>query len=383
MSTKRNVILFSIAALVVAVSILAVSVLSGFPLTQIANVNTTGSLTSSGAPAGVLSILLTDPPHIPSGVTKVYISYSNVAVHVSGAGNLSGWTTVKDSGSIELLSTVNISQTISSVKITKGDYNLLRLNISSAKVTYNTKNYTAFVPLSELTVPIIGGIEVVDASKPSATIINIEPTVMNIGSASNPEFIIRPAAKAFPVPSSEVSEEMEHEGSRISLVGKAWWKDVQEKFTANAQITTATLTAKSLTFTVKNTGSQATKLRIVVVVPLVTVVTTREHESFPVMLSGSSIFIIYKNGTLVPIEKFVLTQRSTGMEADDFVKALVSEGYNLNAGASATLSYSGAITFGFHLPSNQVGLSTVLGQQYLVTALGDEALASYVVVAGQ
>ncbi|TLX98812.1 MAG: DUF4382 domain-containing protein, partial [Thaumarchaeota archaeon] len=249
MSTKKNIMLSGAAALVVAASILAVAIFSGVSLLPNANTtktttHTIGATTSSKAP-GTLSVLLTDPPHVPLGVTKVYIAYSNLAVHVSEAGNQSGWTLLKSDGSIELLGTVNVSQTISSVKIAAGEYNLLRFNISSAQVTYNGKNYTAFVPRSALIVPIVGGIEV-NASKPSATIINIQPTVYNIGSASNPEFMIRHWAKAFPVPSSQVTEEEEHEGHRLSLIGKVWWTDVLERYTSNALITSATLTPTSL-----------------------------------------------------------------------------------------------------------------------------------------
>ena len=379
MSTKKSVVLSGVAALVVAASILAIAILSGIPLTQ--NLVNTANTTSSAAPAGTLSVLLTDPPHVPNGVTKVYITYSDLAVHVSEAGNQTGWSVLKAGGSIELLSTVNVSRTISSVKVAKGDYNLLRFNISSAQVTYNEKNYTAFVPSSELTIPIIGGIEV-NASKPSATIINIEPTVFNIGSTSNPEFIIRHVARAFPVPSSQVSEEMEHEGFKMSLSGKAWWKNLREKFTANAQVSGATLTPSSLGLTVKSTGSQSTKLRLVVVAPLAPSF-SRGHEGLPAMLSGSAIFVVYPNGTLAPLQKFILAQYSPGMERDDFTKALASEGYSLTAGASATLSYQGTITLGFQLQKIAAGQSVVPGQQYLVTVIGDEALASYVVVAGQ
>jgi hypothetical protein len=376
MSSKKNIILSGAAALVVAVSILAVSIFSGVSLLP-------KSTTSNGAP-GTLSVLLTDPPHVPLGVTKVYIAYSNLEVHVSEAGNNSGWTSLKSSGSIELLSTVNVSQTISSVKIAAGEYNLLRFNISSAKVTYNGKNYTAFVPTSELTVPIVGGIQV-NASKPSATIINMQPTVYNIGSASNPEFVIRHWAKAFPVPSSQVTQEEEQEGSRLSLIGKAWWTNVQERYTSNAQITSATLTPTSLSLTVKDTGNQSTKLRLVVVAPLLSQLGA-QHDRPPTGLAGSAIFIVLPNETLVPMQKYILTAHQQGAEVGDIVTALASGGYNLTAGASGTLGYKGTITFGFNLPivqPLQTGLSIVPGQQYQVSVIGDEALASQVVVAGQ
>jgi len=378
MSTKKNIMLSGAAALVVAASILAVSIFSGVSL--LPNTNTT----SNRAP-GTLSVLLTDPPHVPLGVTKVYIAYSNLQVH-SEAGNQSGWTLLKSSGSIELLGTVNVGQTITSVKIAAGEYNLLRFNISSAQVTFNGKNYTAFVPTSALTVPIVGGIQV-NASKPSATIINIQPTVYNIGSASNPEFIIKHWAKAFPVPYSEVTAEEEHEGTKVSLIGKAWWTDVQERYTSNAQITSATLTPSSLSVTVKNTGNQTTKLRLVVVTPLVTPLMGAEHDRPPAVLSGSAIFIVLPNETLVPMQKYILAAHQQGTEVGDIVTALTSGGYNLTVGASGTLGYKGTITLGFNVPvvvqPLQTGQSIVPGQQYLVSVLGDEALASQVVVAGQ
>ena len=384
MSTKKNIILSGAAALVVAASILAVAIFSGVSL--LPNANTTNNTTTSSGAPGTLSVLLTDPPHVPLGVTKVYIAYSNLAVHVSEAGNQSGWTLLKSGGSIELLSTVDVSQTISSVKIAAGEYNLLRFNISSAQVTYNGKNYTAFVPRSALIVPIVGGIEV-NASKPSATIINIQPTVYNIGSASNPEFMIRHWAKAFPVPSSQVTEEEEHEGHRLSLIGKAWWTDVQERYTSNAQITAATLTPTSLSLTVKDMGNQSTKLRLVVVGPLsLTPLMVTEHDRPPTGLFGSAIFIVLPNATLLPIQKYILAAHQQGVGAEDVVTALASGGYNLTAGASATLSYKGTITLGFNLhivQPLQGGQSIVPGQQYLVSVLGDEALASQVVVAGQ
>src|SRR3989449_6385391 len=374
MSSKKNIILSGAAALVIALSILAVSIFSGFSLLP---------TTSSGAPKGTLSVLLTDPPHVPFGVTKVYITYSNLAVHVSEAGNQSGWTLLKYGGSIECVSTVIVGQTISSMKIAAGKYNLLRFNISSAQVTYNGKNYTAFVPTSALTVPIVGGIEV-NASKPSATIVNIQPTVYNIGSASNPEFMIRQWAKAFPVPSSQVTPEDEHEGTRLSLIGKAWWTDVQERYTSNAQITSAALTPTSLSVTVKNTGNQTTKLRLVVVAP-VTLMGV-EHDRPPAVLAGSAIFIVLPNQTLVSIQKYILAAHQQAVGAEDLVTALTSGGYNLTIGASGTLNYTGNITLGFNIPyvqPLQAGQSIVPGQQYLVSVIGDEALASQVVVAGK
>ena len=65
---------------------------------------------SSQQAQGTFAVLLTDPPTVPVGVTKVYVSYVDLAVHVSGMDNNSGWTILKTSGTIELMGTVNVSQ---------------------------------------------------------------------------------------------------------------------------------------------------------------------------------------------------------------------------------------------------------------------------------
>ncbi len=54
------------------------------------------------------------------------------------------------------------------------------------------------------------------------------------------------------------------------------------------------------------------------------------------------------------------------------------KGYNLTAGASVTFSFSGTLSLGFNKRHTE---SKVSGQQYLITVVGDEALASIVVVA--
>lgn len=386
MSTKKNVVLSGIAALAIAVSLIAVSVFSGIPAhtsyTQVTN--TSASTTSTGATPGssstvagegILSILITDPPNVPEGVTHVYVTYSNLAVHVAEAGNASGWTQVKSQGVIELMSTVNVSQTVASANITSGKYNLIRFNVSSAQVTYNGKNYTAFVPASMLTVPIIGGVQV-NASQPSATIIDITPTVINIGSASNPEFIIRPVAKAFPVPHGELPNEVHREGHRMNLDGRQWWKHLQQQFTANLQITSASLAANSLSLTVKSTGNASAELKMVMVSPLADAL--REHgRKIPSALLGSEIFVLQENGTLVPLQKFLGSQDKGALKRGLFQ----GTGYNLTTGASATLSYSGEIVLGLGL-KNPNSQTIVSGQQYLVTVVGQDALASVVVVAG-
>jgi hypothetical protein len=368
MSTRTKALLSGVAALIIAISAVGAAALLGFQY---------GGLSQSskqGAP-GTLTVMLTDPPHVPPGVTAIYVWYSDVSVHISEAGQQSGWRTVAQKGEINLMATLNVSQTIAAAKVPNGDYNALRFNITSATVTFNGKNYTAFVPHSELFIPIArGGIEVND-SKPSAVLIDMSPMVINIGSLSNPEFIIRPSAVALPVPSSQVTEEMEHVGFRMDLIGKSWWSKISEGATANLRITAASLTGTSLAVSVKNTGANTT-IRLVVVSPLAQTLKGGVRDHLPTALFGSAVFFVEKNGTLVPLMQLLRTG-SENHDIDDILALLGSSGYSLPAGGTATFSFTGQVILGL----GKQGQGIVAGQQYLVTVLGTDALASTVVVA--
>lgn len=368
MNARTKALLSGVAALIIVTSTVGASTLLGVQFGGL------GQYSQQGTP-GTLTVLLTDPPHVPQGVTAVYVSYSDVSVHISEAGQQSGWRTVAQKGEINLMATLNVSQTIAAAKVPDGDYNAMRLNITSAMVTFEGKNYTAFVPHSELFIPIAkGGIEVND-TKPSAVLIDMSPMVINIGSLSNPEFIIRPSAVAFPVPSSQVTKEMERVGFRMGLVGKTWLSSIREGATANLRITTASLSGASLMVSVKNTGANTT-IRLVVVSALAQTLKGEVRDHLPAALFGSAVFFVEKNGSLVPLQQLI-KGGSHDHDMDDIIGLLGGSGYSLPAGGTATFSFAGQVSLGFGMQAQRI----VAGQQYLITVLGTDALASTVVVA--
>jgi hypothetical protein len=316
-------------------------------------------------------------------VTKVYISYDNLQIRASGLDQSSGWIPVNVKGSIELLGTVNVSQTIASFHLPDGKYNMLRFNVSSAVVTYNGKNFTAFVVHSVLYVPFKSPVEVTN-SKVTAAIIDIHPNVLNIRSHSNPEFVIKTQANGFLVPSTEVTDQTEREGHRETLAGKSWWIQIQQNSTATLYITTASLTGISFNATAKNVGTEMTTLRLVIVTPLASLVATdSESEHRSPLLMGSLVFAVKSDGTLTPLSTLV---HKTEGETDDrptVASAIFQEkgGYNLTGGASIQLAYKGLMTTGYG-DVVAASFSIVAGQQYLITVVGEQSLASYVVVAG-
>jgi hypothetical protein len=384
MAVRRTTIKYGAAAAVLALVIIAGSAL------LVSNNFKSSPSTGLGSGQGQLDILLTDPPTVPAGVTGIYVTYSNVAVHVSGAGNQSGWTNVSASGSIDLMKLVNVSTTIAAVTVATGFYNALRFNVSSAAVTYNGKNYTAFVPRAELTVIIPGGIQV-GSKNATAAMIDMHPTVVNIGSKSDPEFIVDTSASCFGIPPRAFTKAMGHLGYMMTLKGLSWWTNIQEQYTSNIIITHATLTSSSLSVTVNNTGTENVTISVLSLIPIgyecdiganVTTPTGQTTSvRMPICFTSSAFFVALDNGTL----KLLSSLDSHGFTAQILpgvggVNVFSGFGYHLVAGQSFTFAYSGPIVFGFSLPKLSPQ-GVVSGDQYRITVVGQQALAQYVVVA--
>jgi hypothetical protein len=409
MNAKRSTALAAAIAVIAAFTIISAAVFSGTLLTtsssgppsnstQVSTQSSSSQQTSSQVSEstqssqstehttsqsqtgpGTLAVLLTDPPTVPDGVAKVYVSYTDLAVHASGAGNETGWTTVKASGSIELMGAVNVSQTISSVKITAGSYNLIRFNITSAEVTYYGVNYTAFVQTAELTIPIVGGISVV-SSAPSATLIDISPTVVNIGSQSDPEFIIRPVAAAYPVPSSAVTTQTQTPGTQVSLNGSSWWQAIAQESAAKLSIGTASLNSTYLGLKVSNTGGNSTRLNLVIITSVPDAAVANHDGVLPTAVGQAAIFVVLANGTMVQIQAF--TQATVTSASTVSASLFGQQGLLLQSGGTASLSYHGSIILGFMGAAIKTPVGGIVkGQQYLVTVIGTQTSASVVVTA--
>ncbi|QQG48259.1 MAG: DUF4382 domain-containing protein [archaeon] len=315
---------------------------------------------------GFLSIMLTDPPNIPDGVTAVYITYSDVAVHERGLGS-AGWFSTGSSGTIETLGLVNLSQTISAGSVPSGRYNLLAFNISSALVKYQGANYSATVNSGKLVVPLLGGLTI-NSTDPAAAVVDIQPTVLNLGNATNPDFVITTGARAFQVPSHEVLEQMRHVGFRASLLGRPWFRSFITSNPDNLTLGSVSLSAASFSFSATNPSSDPVTLKLVIIAE----VTPMALPSVALAsLPRAAVFVIGPNGSLTLLN---LTTGQGGPQG--LVKtALQSSGYTLLGGNTTTFSYSGTI-------STLLGRSGIrAGAAYYVVVVGSHVLAAQSVLA--
>ena len=215
MSGKKTLSVVTIGVLLAASIIGGVSllqregVLPGLTTMLTGQTSTSGSTTTTSTSkadsqqgTGTLVLQILDPPNVPAGVTSVYVTYQDIWVGSDG-----GWIDLNQSGTINLMTVVNFTQTIANAKVQAGSFNRLMMNISSVVVTWKSTNYSASITNDQLTIPIIGDLKVSNLAT-SGAVIDISPTIIehmayNSTGGQYPTFVMIPSANAYIVPSNQ------------------------------------------------------------------------------------------------------------------------------------------------------------------------------------
>ncbi len=390
MNGKKKTVPFALMGVLIAAAIIG-----GVTVLQqqgILGWNTTGILGQKGT----LAAQITDPPNVPAGVNHVYISYTDIKVHLADAGNQSGWYTVANAGQLDLMSVLNVRETLGSATVQSGDFNLVTFDISSAKVTYNGVNYTAYVPANKITVPIADGGVQVQAGTSTGFVINISPTVVPYQNGSGISFVLVPAADSIPVPQLNWHAGDDQQGARDDLSGDSWWYHNEDALRGNLTIQSVSLTNTSLSITLKNVGTNNITLSAISILgntsfapttvsqdsisttssdPTTTSTITQSTTQTSITETHTSTtevsdyeqefytissFQVLNNGTLV--------QPNDGLELDQLV------GLVIQPGQSVTLTFTGQILT-LH---DDVSVSSIAsGQVYHVAALGEFDTRAY------
>jgi len=328
---------------------------------------TTTAATSSqqGSSSGDFAMMATDPPVVASGVTAATATYSSLAVHTAGDSNATGWIELNGTGTINLMSSENVSQTIAAAKIQSGTYDMVRMGIQSASVTYNNQAYAAAVASSNITSKLQSDVQVTSSAS-SAAVVDLRTFVINTANSSNPQFVFTACAKATTVPPSQVASASLQVGAQTQLQG-SWWIGFEDQTSTNVTISAATLSSGSLSLQLKNAGNATANIQTIVITPVSSGSTTATL-SLPASMSGSAIFTVNSAGSL---------QASNSLQG---AVLLSGDSSQIAAGSSTTLSYSGSISLGFGVVGIQL-TGVISGQQYLVTVMGANTFGSAVVTA--
>ena len=405
MSTRNRVFFSGLMAVVLAAVIIGASSYVGYlPIAtqtptggggnnQGTGNNQTGgqggtTQTAAQGTVGTLSILVTDPPQVPEGVTAVYITYDELAVHPVASDLRQGWIELNVSGTIESMGLINVSQTIAAAQVPAGSYDLVRFNVSSVAVTYNNLTYSAALSSNTFVAAFVGGLQV-NNSQVSAALVDVEPTVLNAGSASNPQFVFRLSLNALALVRNNINLELTQIGFRMDLGNMSWYVGFRANATRSLTIDSAALANDSLSVTVTNSGNGTQNIEFIVVTPALYATGTGGMQPMYRLpdLYGSIVFAVEPNGSLQPVS---MGTPQLGM-ASAIASRLGQGGFNLTAGGSATFSYHGALS----ISSDSTGLGTGIGggnvtvappgggstssAAYQIAVIGDTASASITV----
>lgn len=366
--------------------------------------------TSSFGQTGTLAAQITDPPNVPAGVTGVYITYTDIKVHMVGSDN-NTWDTVANTGSLDLMSVVNISETVGSNSVPVGTYNLVRFDIASATVTYNGKNFTASVPSNQITIPINGGGINVAAGGNVGFLIDVYPTVVPYQNGTSFSFVLVPAARSIPIPSMNWHQSDDEKGTKTDLSSQSWYQDGKDQLQGNISIVSASLSNSSLSVTVKNTGSTNVSLTALSILSSVqypvnggidstsaeSTTTASSYSQTETQSSDSSTATTAYSHTetsvpshdleaeLQTIASFQILSNGTIVQQGHEIEDANYSSLVLEPGQSITLSFSGAIAT-LHLDA--IGLLSgnvppasssliIAGQTYVIAVLGQFDTRAY------
>jgi hypothetical protein len=256
---RRWTFKYSLAAVIVAVAIIAISLFANLPP------GTTPAIPP--VEGATFAVMLTDPPTVPAGTTQLNLTYTDVSLHVIYPNGTDEWLPVGASGNVNLFSLVNMTQTLATVTIP--------LNSTVDKVQFAITDVTAVVNAETYNVTSLSDTFVVKVANGavnqtlSGVLIDFNPTLVQIQASDENDttvyyYVLVPSANAIIVNDLKsahftVGKIIEiGENNRVRLVR------VKEDFSQNLTIVSATLTVNGnntgLSVTLKNEGNVAFRI---------------------------------------------------------------------------------------------------------------------------
>jgi hypothetical protein len=350
---RFGILKYAVGGVAIAVGLISFSIF--YPL-----------VSASLGQSGILSIQLTDPPVTPPGVTSVYVKYSDIFVHATSSSSSSsfglgpdrGWYKVAQSGSIDLMTVINASETLGTSQIPVGAYDQIRFNITFATITYESVVYPVNVPNGWIRVPLQAGTIYVTSTSDSAAVLDVAPTVVAVNDQGTLRFVLMPAVRAFPVPGA-FSKELEQPGATVSNSDRKFLIEDESDSTGRILISKVFLSVNYLAVTVKNIGTTNATLSTVFL---------EGSNQYSITLGSLTV-----KGNVTSYQTFGILSNGTLEVANDYSQ-LTNEfqsgglGYRLLPGQSVILSYMNTTGIALIIPSftDFERQGTLVGQMELI-----------------
>jgi len=250
--SRKWTLKYGSAAVLVAATVIAVALFAN-PI----------MLDQTSAAASFL-VMLTDPPTVPAGTTILDLTYSNVSLHVTYPNGTAIWLPVNASGTVNLFSLVNMSQTIASTTIPSGSaVDKIQFTIADVDAVVNGVMYNV-TALSNTLVVSVKNSQVNQTL--SGVLIDFNPTLVQIQATDANGtlvyyYVLVPSATATII--GDLSKEQINVGTIVEIGqnNRAKLVHVVEEFSKNVTIVSASLSvngnATTLSVTIKNEGNVA------------------------------------------------------------------------------------------------------------------------------
>ena len=241
------------AAVLAAIVIIAVSLL--------ANPSMLPSPAYATAP---FTVMLTDPPTVPAGTTLLNLTYSDIALHVTYPNSTVEWLPVTASGTVNLFSLVNMSQTLATTVLpVNSTVDKIQFTIADVDAVVNGVTYNVTALSSTLVIKVADGL--VNQTL-SGVLLDFNPTLVQIQATDAngtlvDYYVLVPSATAVVI--KDLSEDQLRVGTivKIGENHKVRLMRVQEEFKNNVTVVSASLSingnATALSVTLKNEGNFA------------------------------------------------------------------------------------------------------------------------------
>ena len=296
---------------------------------------------AKSAGRGTVAFQLTDPPVVPNGTQALVVSYTSAQVHATYANGTSAWIGSGQSGTVDLLSLVNLTQTIATISVgANAMINMARFNITSASITINGTTYPVIMPNPIVTANVTSNGTI---NSTSGVLVDLSPTIVSIYTSNSTVFVMVPSVRAVIV--GNVPQASLSVGTKSSLTTKD--RGDLERIRPNITITGESLSQNgsitSLSITVMDNSNQSVALK---------------H----VLLSGLPNVFILPGGWMTNVTTNV-TAQTRPMFVRDIVPQEASVGVGLNGSVNGTYGNVGM--------EDKGGISAVIdGQLVNVSSTG-------------
>lgn len=241
-----------------------------------------------------LTVQLTDPPHVPANTTALILNYRSISVNVLKDNNTYQWINVSGSGSVNLMSLVNITQIMGNAFL-NSSYKVVgvALNVNSTYIKINNITYPVSVPEKMIYANLSNQTRI---NSNSSLLIDFSPTVSSIYLLNSTLFVMTPSLNAMFYGNYSYNNKTDYEvGKRFNLNDREFLALRPNK---NLVITSANIIqygtvsnilnySTKINLTIKNNGNKTIMIKQILL--------SGELTSH-VILKNDSILAIRKNG---------------------------------------------------------------------------------------